>query len=80
MKTIYVKPCTEKFSLSIEATMIANQSFEHADTKQHFFFDDEEESVFNNHKRDANADTKGAMDGNSWTTYQIDLWAGEMED
>ena len=79
MKTIYVKPCTEKFSLSIEATMIANQSFEHADTKQHFFFD-EEESVFKKHKRDANADVTEDVDGNSWTTYKIDLWADEVED
>ena len=79
MKKIYIKPSSEVFQVYMEKLMVDGHSNERPEAKGSLWFD-EEESVFNNHKRDANADTKGAMDGNSWTTYQIDLWAGEMED
>ena len=58
--------------------MVDGHSNERPEAKGSLWFD--EEPVFKKHKRDANADVTEDVDGNSWTTYKIDLWADEVED
>lgn len=78
MKKIYIKPSSEVFQVYMEKLMVDGHSNERPEAKGSLWFD--EEPVFKKHKRDANTDVTEAVDGNSWTTYQIDLWADEVED